>query len=511
MMVNAGYCIPFLEQFNAHGSSEEDRVSMLKELAEIPLNETAANNLENESFIGTLTKMLSCNSHSSKSASLKCIKKMLAFEGLRTRFLMNERTTIPALLSLLKDDTAEQQCTHDALELLLSVAQTSQNLELDNEPAVFHELFSRDNIQELLEKIKTFANPKNKILLLQLLLELFQKSDASGEWILFESNAMSPLFSALVADENSEVRMYALKVLYRIARQHSTDIPLPTFPTKESIVSSFVAILTDGNRKIEAISAAAGIIGHLPTGDQSIDEILQTSNVLKALEDLMSYENRSNELQENALGALLRCTKHSKLEFLIQVSKLLPTLVQLLSTGSPLAKKCTALILDNLAQSQASSSSSFQRLSLHRKAWMKRGAACSVHGSGCAQRLVCLVTAKAVQPLVDMVGIMDSGASEAAFSVLDTLFGTDCDSNATSAAILESRGAWQILDVLERGALPVRFRALDLLGKIYNHPSFPSDKLKRFEGVLFSLQNSSEAELKSKAKVLLIELVSKTS
>lgn len=482
------------------------RAFMAEKLAQMQLTVTAANNLNNEDFIIHLTKMLFSDLPGCQLASLKCVKWLMTFNGIRMSFLSTV-STIVALLSIITDTASEQQSKKEAFEILFSLVETSQPLEQQTYPGL-ERLYSFNNIHNLLKQIKD-STPDDQSSLLGLLLALFQKSDTARDWIISDQMAMSHLFSAVSQNMNGEVRSNALKLVYCITANYPSDIPLPP-PDKERTLSSIITILTESCID-EEVSIAANIISHLPRGDKSIDEMLQSSAVQKAIPSLISHANKPKDFFENVLGALLRCINKANSGFLVQVSKLEPVFVQLLSTGgSPLVKQRAAMILAHLARCPPESSHS------RRPSWHNLFSPhCTVHESCSLQRITCLVKAGAVRPLLDMVDAINPDASKEALMALDTLFDTGKVEPSTSQSlvnmiaaniIVENKGAAPILEVLERGPLPLKKSALELFGKIYKHPGITSKELEKYKAILVSLLNEDD-ELKQKVKTRLAELV----
>ncbi|KAH0466879.1 hypothetical protein IEQ34_004117 [Dendrobium chrysotoxum] len=510
LIAKSGYLTPFLDEFNAQGNSEEMRVLMAEELAHMQLTDTAASNLNNENFIFHMTVMLTSSLPASQLASLKCIKRLMAFSGIRISFLSTV-STVSAVLCIITDTATEQQSRKEAFDILISLIETSQTFEQESYPGLLR-LYSYSNIHNLLEQINP-STPDDQVWLLRLLLAMFQKSDTARDWIISDRKAMNHLFSTLNLDRNSEVRFNALKLVYCVTGNYPNDVPLPP-PDKETTLNSIIAILTK-SCIAEEVSIAANIISHLPRGDKSVDAVLQSSTVLKAINALISHANKSNGFLENAFGALLRCIDQSNSSFLIQVGKLEPVIVQMLSTGSSLVKQRAAMILTHLARCTPESSTSLLgTLHFRQPSWKNVFSThCTVHESCSLQRVICLVKAGAVRPLIDMVDAMNPVAAEAALRALDTLFDNGNPEpsvsqsmfNAVAAGtIVENKGAAPILEVLERGPLPLKKVALELFGKIYKHSDITSKELEKFKAILLYLLNEDD-ELKKKAKVLLTE------
>ncbi|KAI0515785.1 hypothetical protein KFK09_008452 [Dendrobium nobile] len=146
LMARCGYLSPFLKRF-CKGKSEKTRASMANELARLKLTEISARSLENDQFITFLLVLLGCRSPSSKSASLQCIKQLIAFSEFRSSFLSNE-IAIHAILSLITK-ASQQQWKQEAVAVLVSLIQTSHATDHQNNPRL-QVLYTSNTIKILL-------------------------------------------------------------------------------------------------------------------------------------------------------------------------------------------------------------------------------------------------------------------------------------------------------------------------------------------------------------------------
>ncbi|KAF2288422.1 hypothetical protein GH714_007335 [Hevea brasiliensis] len=320
---------------------------------------------------------------------------------------------------------------------------------------------------------------------------------------------------------------------------HPDGVPLPSSPGKETAINTLVAILTH-SLDIEERRLAAGIISQLPKDDITIDDILHKSEALKAIREVIcSMEEEDNgiraptnvntSLLENALAALLRFTEPTKPELRRQVGKLelYPSLVRVLSSGSSLAKKRTAIALAQLSQStsvsvsdativanQANNSVPLLRLMnlFPNMPWCCSTSSeienlCAVHGAACLHRhTFCLIKANAVKPLVRTLSDTETGVAEAALMALETLLTDNSSPSHATAAIVDSEGVVAILQLLEKGTLPAKTKALDLFHEIVKHkPLQISDQLfQRSERILVQLLQ--EDALKKKVGLVLRQM-----
>lgn len=505
-MGKCGYFSPFIERFcREAGNSEKMRASMANKLARMKLTEVVARSLASDQFITSLIELLDCDSPSSKLASLKCIKQLMAFSEFQSHFLSNE-LAIPAMLSL-TTTAPEQQWKQEVIEILVHLIQISQPTDHQNYPGL-QILYASNTIKTLLLQIET-SGCEGQILLLKLLSLIVQKSDSARKWIISKDGSIDCLFSALKRDKNDGVRLQVLKLIYYITGADPNDeIFLPSSSVRDSFVNSLIAALLTHSCAEEERSFAAGIIGYLPTGDHGLDEMLQKSSFLKAINDIFKLPIKSDELLENSLAALQRYLVISTSVPIKQVSKLHQHLVQILSKNgsSPLAKQRAAMALSCLARchgtpsTSANSTLSFAHMKQRIPSMIQSSKIthCTVHLSSSLQNSICLIKVGAVKPLVEMVRTLEPGASAAALMTLNTVC-VQCDSAAAADAIVKSGGAEAIIEVLERGPLCIKEAALDLLENICECPRIRADGLEnKLDQVLVYLL-SKDNSIKAKA------------
>ncbi|KAJ4825922.1 hypothetical protein Tsubulata_006261 [Turnera subulata] len=533
-MAEAGHFQPFVARFNQ--GPQESRASMAADLLRMTLKEASIKYLKNKQFIQNLVKMLSSNSPAYKLAGLKCIKKLIVWPKI-VKQLLSDPGTVPNLLGIISFVRSDAHVKQEAGEILALLVGGCQHPEIQTNQGLL-ELQSEHNINLFLH-LTTGSEPKSRIQFLNLLLQLSQKSEAVRDLIRSNRDAVSQLFSSL--DENeSEVKKLAMKFIICISDGHSDGVPLPDSHSKEAAINKLVTILTS-SPDIEERSFAAGIISKLSKEDADVDAILQKSEALKAIREVIcSGEEMLDKIRipanvdipllENALAALLRFTEPTKPELQREVGKLelYPSLVRVLSRGSSLAKKRTATAIAHLSQSSSLSMSStsnpimsvpaaessfpllhvmnfFPNISWCCSTTPHGRSLCSVHGAACSARhTFCLVKADAVKPLVQILRETEPDVAEAALTALETLLADHSTMSHATAVIVESQGLVAILQVLEKGSLSAKAKALDLLHKIIKHTKISQPLFQRSERILIQLLH--EDELKKKVALVLRQM-----
>ncbi|KAL6188313.1 hypothetical protein ACLB2K_039706 [Fragaria x ananassa] len=527
-MAEAGHFQPFVARFN--NAAGETRTLMAAALVKMQLKENNIDELREQQFIHKLIQMLSSSSPASKSACLKCIKKLVAHHKIVER-LLEDAVTIPHLLGLISFNKFDPQLKQGAAEILTKLIGDSEQFEQPKYQGL-QELQSKHNVSLLLEII-TSAEDQTKIQFLHLLVELSSKSEIARDLIRTDNDAIAQLFSSLYSD-HPEVRRCSMKLIYCISEGHPDGVPLPTSPEKETAITNLASILIN-SPDTEERSAAAGIISQLPRNDSSIDEILRKSDALKAIHGVIcsmdddisgniGSSDQGTSLLENALAALLRYTEPSKPDLQRQLGKLelYPSLVRVLTRGSSLAKRRTATALAQLSLSTSRSFSDENVMSQQTKPSMPfflknvssmwccsasshNYSSCSVHGDACSPRdAFCLVKADAVRPLVMTLSDTESGVAEAALMALETMLIDHSRRPQSTAAIVDSQGVAAILQVLDKGSVSAKTKALELFQKILLHTKIGVPLMQKFERILIQLL--SDDDLKKKAALTLRQM-----
>ena len=501
---------------------------MAAALIQMELKGNSIRDLEDKTFIHNLVQMLSTSSPACISAGLKFIKKLVAFPRMVKRLLADPATVPPllGLISIVKTDLHWKQEAAAILALLVEGHQPTEHQMYQG----LQELQSQHNINLFLKLIVS-SDSKTKIQILHLLVALGNKFDMARDLIRTDNEGISYLFSSLEGDEPL-VKLLAMKLIYCISEGHPSGVPLPPSPAKETAINTLAYILTY-SVNVEERSIAAGIISQLPNDDIVIDEILCKSEVLKAIRGVIcnldeesvgcrAMDNSGTSLLENALAALLRYTEPDKPELYRQVGKLelYPSLVRILSRGSSLAKQRTATALAHLSRSisvSISDSTGKQALPLQNVLKFFSSVSCcgsgmaecvnmcSVHGDACSSRdTFCLVKADALKPLVRNLSEKESGVAEAALMAIETLLTDHSTLPCAIAAIEESQGVVAILQVLEKGDLPAKSRALDLFLKMQEHTTMNGQLADRAERILVQLLQDDD--LRKKAALVLKQM-----
>ncbi|KAF5203047.1 U-box domain-containing protein [Thalictrum thalictroides] len=524
-MAEAGHFKPFVFRFTE--GSLETRASMAEALVDIQIGDDKIRCFKHRHFICKLVEMLSSSSPACIGECLKCIKKLLLHSKM-VKCFMDDTSTIPHLITLLSS-AREKHWKMETVEVLRSLIANFQTSDIQKYPDL-QDLQSQKNVN-LFMRLATTAEPQLKVKSLQLLIVLTEKLEIAQNLVRSNKDEIDNLFASLNAYQPPEERKQVIKLIYNISKQHPAGVPLPAAKAKEYAIYALVAILNSSPDNTER-STAAGIISQLPA-----NEILLRSEVLKTIQEVIctidnkhsgieAPINEDESLLENALAALVRYTQHTNPDDQTQVCEfeLYPSLVRILYSGSSLAKEYAAIALAHLSQStiistdeatittkQSNNLSMHKRIRFFPKVFQRFSSSippkntCSIHGSSCSSKhIFCLVKADAVKPLVHTLSDTGSGAAEAALTALSTMLIDSRTVSRAVGAIVDNEGVTAIVEVLERGTLSAKTKALNLFHKILEHTEIRNTPFQRAERILIYLL--TEDTLKKKAALVLRQM-----
>ncbi|PIA41329.1 hypothetical protein AQUCO_02200026v1 [Aquilegia coerulea] len=528
-MAEAGHFKPFVFHFTE--GSLETRASMAAALVDIQIGDDKIKSFEHRHFICKLVEMLSSHSPACIGACLKCINKLLLHSKMVICFL-DDTSAISQLITLLTSASVEKHWKLETIEVLRSLIANFQTSDIQKYPQL-QDLQSPKNVN-LFMCLATTAEPRLRLKSLQLLIVLTEKLEIAQNLVRCNKDEIDNLFGSFNTYQPPEVRKQVIKLIYNISKKHPAGVPLPAAQAAEYAIYALVAILNSSPDNMER-SIAAGIISQLPT-NEIIDQILHRSEALKTIQEVLcTIDNRhprirapneDESLLENALAALVRYTQHTNPDDQTQVCdfELYPSLVCILSSGSSLAKEYAAIALAHLSQSAIIStddaniiSKQSNNVSMHKRvrffpkmfqrfsSSIPQKSMCSIHGSSCSSKhTFCLVKADAVKPLVHTLSDTGSGAAEAALTALSTMLNDSRTLSRAVGAIVDNEGVTGIVEVLERGTLSAKTKALNLFHKILEHTEIRNRQFQRAERILIHLL--TEDTLKKRAALVLRQM-----
>ncbi|CAI8596021.1 unnamed protein product [Vicia faba] len=258
-------------------------------------------------------------------------------------------------------------------------------------------------------------------------------------------------------------------------------------------------------------AAAVGILSNLPASDKKVTDILKRANLLPILISILYSNNASkspstNSLIESASGVINRFTNSSdkKLQLVSVQHGIIPLLVKLLSTGSPITKSRAANSLTQLSQNSLSLRKS------RKSRWLcvqpSANAYCEVHDGYCfVNSTFCLVKAGAVSRLIEILEDKEKEVVEASLVALSTLLQDEIWENGVNS-IAKLSGVQAIIKSLEVGDAKVQEKALWMLERIFKIEEHRVKYGESAQVVLIDLAQKSDSRMKSTVAKVLAEL-----
>eukprot|EP01018_Ginkgo_biloba_P012827 Gb_00269 [translate_table: standard] len=277
---------------------------------------------------------------------------------------------------------------------------------------------------------------------------------------------------------NLDMRANAVKLLFSLSQDGDGGTLVEHLGQKytENLVKLLSTSLNE-----EEKAAALGVIANLPLASRQITQWLVEAGALSMIVSILSSGSLrttgntvKNQLVENAAGALSRFTipTDTDLQLKTAQSGVIPILVRLLGSGTPLAKCRAAISLAQFSQN----SEKLSRPIRSRRGFMCFSAPpqlqCRVHGGVCSVTTsFCLVEADAIIPLVQALEEQEGGTSEAALEALSTLvYDEYLQKGAKEIEAVD--GIKAIVRLLTVGSTGVQEKAVWILERVFRNERY---------------------------------------
>lgn len=453
------------------------KILMASALSRMGLTDQSKAALAAQGAIPPLVKMISVGKLEAKAAALGALKNLSTLPD--NREPMIEAGVIPPLLQLLFSVTSVMMSLKEnaaATLANLAMASTTAETKIDHHGNI---LESDETMFQLLSLLN-LAGPVIQGHLLRALLGMSSIPNAREVRTKMREGGAIQLLLPFCEAPLDDVRIHALKLLKCLSSEGAgKDLADHLGPT---YIKALVKLLVDSSGDEEKM-AAVGIISNLPTCSTHMTDILLQADALPAIVKLLLPTRGAksgtravrNALQESAAGALLRFTSPENTNYVLIQQKTAELdailhLVQLLQTGTPLAKCRAATALGHFSMSSerlASRDTVPQSCFM----WCSRSTAaagCTVHGGPCSVKTTfCLVMANAVGPLVQALEEQEDGADDAALTALSTLLANDSTLENGVKVIAQAQGIRLIVRLLTVGSVGAKEKAVWMLEKIF--------------------------------------------
>lgn len=457
-MAAANWYEPLIDRL--YRGSAESKLKMAKALASMKLTDQNIKLLGDEGAIPPLVKMISGNLES-KASALGALKN-LSINNMNKKCMANTGV-VPLIMehlfsskfpSTIREASAiilERVMSDDGIQFLVD----GNGARLELEPI----------IQNLLALQQ---NPSTSFLhshVLNALLGMVSAPDGQiVRTIAREGNAISVLLP-LVEGSHPKLCISVMKLLCYLSEGGSQEVS--SFLSSKNKLQLFVSFLEDDS-KGDVQAATAGILANLPVSDSKLTASLIEFEALPAIIKVM--KSGTSDAKENAVGALLRFTDPSSVGTQHTVVQLgaYPILVNLLHSGTMLAKTKAAFAIGNLSLS--SPHLSVAPVVNGCLCFMSaKPPVCRVHRGPCdVKTTFCLLKADALSALVNLLQEREGNIAGAAIHALATLVSDDDILSKGANVLHEEKAIDPVIEILSRGTTETKEEAVRLLEKLFN-------------------------------------------
>lgn len=490
-MAEAGYFKPLVKYLKE--GSDMSKVLMATALSRMELTDKWRASLGEDGAIEPLVKMFTAGKLESKLSALSALQNLSILTE-NIQHLISSGIVAPLLQLLFSVTSVLMTLREPASAILARIAQSESIL------------VNQDVAQQML-LLLNLSSPVIQCHLLQALNSIASHSSASKVRRKMKENGAIQLLLPFLMEKNTKIRSLSLNLIYTLSKYLPEELTEHLGETHISIIVNIISSSTSESEK----AAAVGILSNLPISDKKATDIFKMANLLPILISTISSSNATSSpttrwLEESVAGVLIRFTNPSdkKLQLLSAEHGVIPLLLKLLSSGSPVAKCRAATSLAQLSQNTLSLRKS------RKSRWLcvppSADAYCEVHDAYCfVNSTFCLIKAGAISPLVKILEGEDRDADEAVLGSLATLFQDEIWENGSNY-IAKISGVQAIIKVLESGTVKAQEKALWILERILRVDEYRVRYGESAQVVLIDLAQSGDPRLKPTVAKILAQL-----
>ncbi|XP_008234691.1 PREDICTED: U-box domain-containing protein 43-like [Prunus mume] len=502
-MAKANYFKPLLKLLSS--GPQDVKVLMAGTLSEIELTDHNKLSIVKDGALGPLLQLLSHSDLEKRKVGVKALLHLskLSQNGLQ---MIREGAVGPlfellychSLLSPTLREQVAETIMHLAISTTTEEAAREQVSLLDSEEEIF-KLFS----------LISLTGPDIQRSILKTFHAMCQSSSGSDiRRKLRQLSAVQVLVQLCEAD-NPAVRANAMKLFFCLTEDGGDDTTFLEHVSQRCI-EALLRIITSST-DVGEIAAAMGIIANLPK-DPDMTGCLLDAEALQIICSCLSDGNRDasyrRQVIENAVGALCRFTVPTNQEWQRKVAEagIIPVLVQLLASGTPLTKQNAAISLKQLSQSSKSLSKPIKKPGFCLCCLSAPESGCPAHLGICTvESSFCMVKANALEPLVRLLGEADVGACEASLDALLTLI-DDQEQGQGGKVLDEAKAVGPIVKLLSSQSARLQGKSLMALERIFQVNELFLKYGASAHMALVDITQKKNSDMKSLAAKLLAQL-----
>lgn len=440
--------------------TDSSRISMVRALVNMELFDSDLKLLGEEGILPSLLQMLSSGNLESKELSLSALvklsdcaanKELIAAAGglplvITLMFSAHMRSMIIVKCSEILEKFS---CDDDGIKFFID----ENGAQLELEPIVSDLLA----LQQIAHSSQNVRRPA-----LRTLLGICKFDAGLVKTAVLTAKGVS-LVLPLLDDTDSEIREIAINLLFLFS--HHEPQGVVEYLLKPKRLEALVGFL-ENDDKSDVQMAAAGLLANLPKSEVSVTTKLIDLDGLNAL--IKIIRTGTTEAKENALSALFRFTDPANPETqrIVVEQGAYPLFVNLLTTGSVMAKARAAALIGDLSRS----SPKLVVVSKATGCWCFRPTRphlCPAHGGICSVKTTfCLIEATALPVLVKLLQGEVHVIAHEAIQTLSTLV-QEGSPNRGANVLHEADAIKPVLDIFTWGTDSLKEEALGLLEKVF--------------------------------------------
>uniref|UniRef100_A0A7N0VAX5 ARM repeat superfamily protein n=1 Tax=Kalanchoe fedtschenkoi TaxID=63787 RepID=A0A7N0VAX5_KALFE len=492
-MAEAGHFKPLVQHLR--DGSDMSKILMASALSRIKLTDQNRAALGQEGAVEPLADMFNTGKMEAKLSALNALH---ALSGLpeNVQRLISSGIVLPLLQLLFSVTSALMTLREPAAAILARIAQSESIL------------VNKDVAQQMLSLLGP-SSPSIKYHLLHALDSICTHPGASRVRKKITERGAFQLLLPFLSEPNNSIRVAAVNLLYTLSKYFPAEL---SEQFGETYLVKLVSIVASSVSEEEK-AAGVGILSNLPISDKRVTDALLTANVLHIVIPMLDSTVASSTpmkrwLSENISRLLIRFTVPSdkKLQRTCAQHEVIPLLVKLLSSESSsiITKSRAATSLTQLSEN----SLSLRKPRKWRWACVPPSAEsfCDVHDGFChVKTTYCLVKAKAVAPLIQVLVGEEREADEAVLSAISTLLVDEICENGCNC-LAEVSGIQAVVEALESGTVKVQEKCLWILERVFRSEDHRKKYGEGAERVLIDLAQKGDVSLKPAVGKILAQL-----
>ena len=340
-----------------------------------------------------------------------------------------------------------------------------------------------------------------------MLYKFFRKNFTILIWFLLMQISAAQVLVHFLELNNQTVRANAVKLFYCLTEDG--DCSNLSSHITERCVKVLLSIIETSDEAEEMVAAIA-IISRLPDDPQITHWLLNSGalqTILACLADGQRHTSHKRQVKENSVQALCRFTVSTNLEWQKRVAEegIIPVLVQLLISGTPLAKQSAAISIKQFSESSYQLSRPIKKKGVF-KCFAAQEIGCPAHFGICTvESSFCILEANALEPLVRMLAEQDVRTCEASLDALLTLLNAE-RLQSGSKVLADSNAIAPIIKLLSLPATRLQEKTLIALEQVFQVDEIKNKYQSLATMPLVDMTQRKDSPLRSHAAKVLAQL-----